>query len=144
MSNDLERFVQAQKPVFDQAFQELVAGHKRSHWMWFIFPQLRGLGRSPTAQFYSIASLGEAEAYLAHPVLGQRLIRCTKAVLAHRGRSLEAIFGFPDHLKFRSSMTLFAAASGEAGSVFHQALETMCGEADAETTRLLQQPAPPA
>ncbi len=103
------------------------AGRKRSHWMWFIFPQLRGLGRSPTAEFYGISSLNEAHAYLAHPVLGPRLILCTEAVLAVAGQSLHAIFGSPDDLKFCSSMTLFALAAGESESVFRRALDRYCG-----------------
>src|SRR5438046_1700808 len=103
---DLERFLTAQAPVFETVLEELKAGRKRSHWMWFIFPQLRGLGWSPTAQFYGIGKLKEARAYLAHSVLGPRLLICTEAVLAIRGRSLHEIFGFPDDLKFRSSMTL--------------------------------------
>src|SRR3954454_7616642 len=124
---DLERFVTAQAPVFAAAIDELKAGQKRSHWMWFIFPQMRGLGHSPTAQFYGISSLDEARAYLAHPVLGPRLMRCTEAVLAVEGRSLHAIFGSPDDLKFCSSMTLFALAAGGDESVFRQALARYCG-----------------
>ena len=110
---DLERFVKAQEPVFDTALQELKAGHKRTHWMWFIFPQLKGLGHSPTAQFYGIASIEEARAYLAHPVLGPRITLCTQVVSAHERQSLAEIFGSPDDLKFVSSMTLFAAAAGD-------------------------------
>jgi len=119
---NLERFVSAQAPVFSAALDELKAGRKRSHWMWFIFPQLRGLGHSSTAQFYGISSLDEARVYLAHPVLGPRLRRCTEAVLAVEGRSLHVIFGSPDDLKFCSSMTLFALAAGEEESLFRQAL----------------------
>ena len=107
--------------------------------MWFIFPQLRGLGHSSTAQFYGISSLGEARAYLAHPVLGPRLIRCTETVLAVGGRSLHAIFGSPDDLKFCSSMTLFALAAGESESVFRQALVRYCsGRKDERTVALCQ------
>src|SRR3954469_15042477 len=109
---DLERFVTAQAPIFSAALDELKAGRKRSHWMWFIFPQLRGPGRSPTAEFYGLGSLDEACAYLAHPVLGPRLTLCTEARLAVQGRCLHAIFGSPDDLKFCSSMTLFALAGG--------------------------------
>src|SRR4051812_12574295 len=105
---DLERFVTAQASAFATALDELKAGRKRSHWMWFIFPQLRGLGHSPMAQFYGISSLAEARAYLAHPRLGPRLILCTETVLAVEGRSVHAIFGSPDDMKFRSSMILFA------------------------------------
>ena len=105
---DLERFVQAQQAVYPTVLAELRAGHKRSHWMWFIFPQLAGLGTSEMARRYAIASSDEAAAYLAHPVLGARLRECAGIVAAHRGRSAEEIFGHPDDLKFRSSMTLFA------------------------------------
>ena len=124
---DLERFVTAQAPIFSAVLDELKAGQKRSHWMWFIFPQLRGLGRSPTAEFYGISSLKEARAYLAHPVLGPRLILCTETVLAVEGRSLQAIFGSPDDLKFCSSMTVLALAVGQGESVFRRALDRYCG-----------------
>jgi uncharacterized protein (DUF1810 family) len=107
---DLDRFVQAQEPVIQQVRRELAAGRKRTHWMWFIFPQLRGLGRSSTAAFYGIASLDEAKAYLAHPVLGARLIECAQLVNAVEDRSAHEIFGSPDDLKFHSCMTLFARA----------------------------------
>jgi len=105
---DLERFVTAQKPVFETALAELQDGRKRSHWMWFVFPQMRGLGRSTTAEFYGIASREEAQAYLAHPLLGARLRDATDAVLSHRDAGAHAVFGSPDDMKFRSSMTLFA------------------------------------
>ena len=134
---DLDRFITAQAPVFQTALAELQAGHKRTHWMWFIFPQLRGLGHSATAQFYGIASLAEARAYLDHPVLGPRLHACTKAVLQCRAHSLHDIFGSPDDMKFRSSMTLFEAAA-PPGSPFAQALDRWCdGQRDAHTLRLL-------
>jgi uncharacterized protein (DUF1810 family) len=135
---DLERFVTAQAPVFDQVLAELQAGRKRSHWMWFVFPQLRGLGSSSMATFYGIGSLAEAQAYLAHPVLGQRLRRCTEAVLAIEDRSLHDIFGAPDDLKFRSSMTLFALAEDSERSPFREALERRCeGKMDERTRALL-------
>src|SRR4051812_39696688 len=102
--HDLQRFAAAQEPVFSTALAELRAGRKRTHWMWFIFPQLRGLGRSPTAIYYGIGSLDEARAYLAHPVLGPRLDLCTDAVLGVEGRTLHEIFGSPDNMKFHSSM----------------------------------------
>lgn len=105
---DLERFVQAQDPVYATVLAELRTGHKHSHWMWFIFPQLAGLGRSEMAQRYAIASSDEAAAYLAHPVLGARLRECAGIVAARDDLSAEALFGHPDDLKFRSSMTLFA------------------------------------
>ena len=116
----LERFVQAQERAYDDARAELEAGRKRTHWMWFVFPQLAGLGLSPTATFYGLSGVEEARAYLAHPVLGPRLRACTTAVNAVVDRSAHEIFGSPDDLKFRSSMTLFARASDEP--VFHQAL----------------------
>jgi uncharacterized protein (DUF1810 family) len=111
----LERFVEAQAATYAQALAELRRGTKQSHWMWFVFPQVAGLGFSPMAQHYAIASLDEARAYLAHPLLGPRLRESTEAVLAHRGRGAEAIFGTVDAMKFRSSMTLFEAAAGGNG-----------------------------
>lgn len=135
---DLNRFVVAQEPVFPTALAELKAGRKCTHWMWFIFPQLRGLGRSPTATFYGIESLDEARAYLAHPVLGPRLLQATRAVLAVKDRSLHAIFGSPDDLKFCSCMTLFIRAAGDDGGVFRTALDRFCGgRMDAQTLALL-------
>ncbi|WP_328702556.1 DUF1810 domain-containing protein [Belnapia mucosa] len=134
---DLERFVQAQEPVMAEVRRELGAGRKRTHWMWFIFPQLRALGRSPTAQHYGIASLAEAQAYMAHPVLGPRLVDCADLVRAVRGRSAHEIFGSPDDLKLRSSMTLFAAARPEA-TVFTDILRLYFeGNPDPLTAELL-------
>jgi uncharacterized protein (DUF1810 family) len=118
----LERFVQAQEGVYPRALAELKAGKKQSHWMWFIFPQIAGLGHSAMAQHYAIASLDEARAYLAHAVLGPRLKACTQAVLDVEGRSAHDIFGSPDDLKFRSSMTLFARAAPDE-TLFRTALE---------------------
>jgi len=133
---DLARFVEAQAPIYENALAELRAGCKRSHWMWFIFPQIHGLGISPTAQYYALGGLDEARAYLAHPTLGPRLLACTAAVTAHRGTSLRRIFGVPDDLKFRSSMTLFELAAGNP-SEFSHALDTLCnGERD-EITRAI-------
>ena len=109
--HDLQRFIDAQAGVIDRALAELRAGAKRSHWMWFIFPQVAGLGFSAMARRYAIASRREAEAYLQHPLLGPRLIACTRAVLAVEGRSAHQIFGSPDDLKFRSSITLFDAVA---------------------------------
>ena len=111
MAFDLDRFVQAQAPVIDRVQEELRAGQKRSHWMWFIFPQIAGLGRSPTARHYAITSRAEAEAYMAHALLGPRLVLCTELVNAVANRSVHQIFGSPDDLKFHSSVTLFAAVS---------------------------------
>ena len=108
---NLERFVEAQAPVYPRALAELTAGRKQSHWMWFVFPQLSGLGRSPMAQHYAIHSLEEARSYLAHPLLGARLKECTSTVLGVIGKSAHEIFDTPDDLKFHSSMTLFAHAA---------------------------------
>jgi uncharacterized protein (DUF1810 family) len=111
---NLQRFVTAQDGVIDRVLAELRAGRKTSHWMWFVFPQIRGLGFSQMAQLYAISSVEEADAYLAHPVLGQRLVRCARLVLAVEGRSAESILGGVDAAKLRSSMTLFGAvATGE-------------------------------
>jgi uncharacterized protein (DUF1810 family) len=135
---DLERFVAAQDPVLAQVKAELAAGRKRSHWMWFVFPQLRGLGQSDMAQRYGLASLTEARAYLAHPVLGKRLRDCTALVNAVQGRSAEEILGEVDALKFRSCMTLFAAAE-PGDSAFRTALDRYFGGAeDPRTLALLQ------
>ena len=128
MTGGLERFVAAQAPVIEQVRDELRQGRKRSHWMWFVFPQIAGLGRSETARFYAIGSLEEARAYLAHPVLGARLVECTALVLAVPDASVGAIFGSPDDLKFHSSMTLFARAADAAGpAVFGEALTRWFG-----------------
>ena len=118
----LERFLEAQDPVFDQVTCELQAGRKMSHWMWFIFPQIRGLGRSPTAIEFAISGLNEARAYLAHPVLGPRLKECTRLVLLVENRPLAQIFGSPDDMKFRSCMTLFAQVSPD-DDLFNRALQ---------------------
>jgi uncharacterized protein (DUF1810 family) len=135
---NLDRFVSAQAPVFETALAELKAGRKRTHWMWFIFPQLRGLGHSPTAQFYGIGSLDEARGYLGHALLGPRLVLCTRTVLDSNGRSLHDIFGSPDDLKFRSSMTLFEAVASRADDVFALALDRFCsGHRDGRTLRLI-------
>lgn len=107
---DLARFIEAQGASYPQALQELTAGHKRSHWMWFIFPQIAGLGFSAMAQRYALSGIDEARAYLQHPVLGERLRACTAAVNAVSGKSAHAIFGSPDEVKFRSCMTLFGRA----------------------------------
>jgi uncharacterized protein (DUF1810 family) len=130
---NLQRFVDAQAPVYDAVVRELMAGEKRSHWIWFVFPQIAGLGLSPTSVFYAISSLDEAKAYLAHPMLGPRLVDCSRLVLASEGRTARQIFGAIDEMKFRSSMTLFARA--EPGtSVFSQCLDAFfAGEADPAT-----------
>ncbi len=118
----LERFVDAQNPVYDRVWAELQQGFKRSHWMWFIFPQIEGLGHSPLATKFAISSLEEAKAYLQHPILGSRLIHCTKLVCTTEGRTINEILGYPDDLKFRSSMTLFAHATPD-NQVFEDALQ---------------------
>ncbi len=123
---DLARFVDAQRPVYETVLAELRAGRKRSHWMWFVFPQLRGLGSSPTAVRYGISSIDEARAYLAHDLLGSRLRECAGLVAGVDGRSAEQIFGSPDDLKLRSSMTLFARATGD-DAVFVAVLEKFYG-----------------
>jgi uncharacterized protein (DUF1810 family) len=122
----LHRFIGAQQPVYEDVLAELRAGRKSSHWMWFIFPQIRGLGFSPMAQRYAIASLDEARAYLAHPLLGARLRECSALVAAVQGRSAHQIFGSPDDMKFRSSMTLFAHASAD-NAVFLECLARYYG-----------------
>jgi uncharacterized protein (DUF1810 family) len=134
---DLRRFVDAQVDVYDTVLAELRNGAKRSHWIWFVFPQLRGLGRSPTAVRFGIASLDEARAYLAHPVLGPRLRECTRLVGLIDGRSVDEIFGWPDTLKVRSSMTLFAQATDDNAD-FHGVLDKFYdGEEDPATVELL-------
>ncbi|MGB9455548.1 MAG: DUF1810 domain-containing protein [Bryobacteraceae bacterium] len=123
---DLQRFVNAQNPVYERVCTELRHGLKKGHWMWFIFPQLRGLGHSPTAIAFGISSRQEAEAYLDHPVLGPRLRECTLLVNLVEGRSINQIFGYPDDLKFRSSMTLFASVARD-NQVFQDALQKYFG-----------------
>ena len=125
-SFDLERFVLAQAPVIDAVYGELRSGRKRSHWMWFVFPQLAALGVSATAKRFGISSLAEARAYLAHPVLGPRLRECCALVLAVQGRSIEEIFGHPDDLKFRSCVTLFQRAAPD-DALFLQCLAKYYG-----------------
>ncbi|WP_292932821.1 DUF1810 domain-containing protein [Noviherbaspirillum sp.] len=122
----LQRFVDAQRSTYETACAELRAGRKRSHWMWFIFPQIQGLGQSEMAHRYAISSIEEARAYLAHPVLGARLRECARIVAAIEGRTVEEIFGYPDDMKFRSSMTLFARA-GEDNAVFEACLRKYFG-----------------
>ena len=137
MNDDLSRFVGAQAPHVATVMAELGAGRKRTHWMWFVFPQLRGLGHSATARHFGLASKAEAAAYLAHPVLGPRLRECVDLVLAVDGRSAHEIFGSPDDLKLRSCLTLFREIDG-AGGVFERALvKFFDGEPDATTLKLL-------
>jgi uncharacterized protein (DUF1810 family) len=131
--HDLRRFVVAQQEVYDAAVSELRAGRKTSHWMWFIFPQIAGLGRSPTAQKYAVASLAEAEAYLAHPLLGPRLLECARVLTQLSGRTAQEIFGGVDAQKLRSSMTLFARAAAQ-DSPFGEVLAQYFGGAEDEAT----------
>ncbi|MFI1990393.1 DUF1810 domain-containing protein [Actinoplanes sp. NPDC020271] len=134
--SDLHRFVYAQDGVFERALAELAAGRKRSHWMWFVFPQVAGLGSSHTAQTYAIRDLAEARDYLAHPVLGPRLVECAETLLGVEGRTAAQIFGSPDDLKLRSSMTLFAEAADDP-AVFRQVLERYYDGPDERTREIL-------
>jgi len=136
--HDLQRFVLAQDPVYTQVCAELAAGAKTSHWMWFVFPQLKALGRSATAQHYGIGSRAEAQAYWQHPVLGPRLKECSELVVAVEGRTALQIFRSPDDLKFRSCMTLFAQVAPQE-PVFNRALaKYFGGEGDSRTLELLE------
>jgi uncharacterized protein (DUF1810 family) len=136
---ELSRFVQAQESDYESALNEITAGDKRTHWMWYIFPQFRGLGKSGTSRHYAINSLDEAKAYLAHPILGPRLVACAEAALRVEGRSATQIFGSPDDLKLRSSATLFASVSSN-GSVFHRVLDRFFnGIADERTLQLVRE-----
>jgi uncharacterized protein (DUF1810 family) len=141
--NELDRFVTAQSDSWPQAIAEIRAGRKRSHWMWFVFPQFQGLGFSPTSRRYAIQSLDEARAYLAHPLLGARLVEGCEALLALQGRTAHDVFGSPDDLKLRSCATLFAHVS-PPGSVFHRVLERhFDGQPDPRTLDLIADPAGP-
>jgi uncharacterized protein (DUF1810 family) len=138
---ELQRFVNAQAPVYAQAMSELRSGRKRSHWMWFVFPQIAGLGHSAMAHRYAIASRDEAVAFLEHPTLGSRLRECTETVCGIEDRSIGEIFGSPDDVKFRSSMTLFEAVSGDP--IFRNALDKFCaGVRDRATMAILQKQSP--
>ena len=137
---DLERFLLAQQGDYSRALDELRAGRKQTHWMWYIFPQLRGLGSSAISQRYAIGSLAEAKAYLAHPVLGSRLRECATTILAHKKLSASEIFGFPDDLKLRSSATLFARASDGAFPFRQVLLQFFDGREDETTLQLLGVP----
>lgn len=135
---DLNRFTEAQEGIYDRVMAELRGGWKRSHWMWFIFPQIEGLGRSSVSRRYAIKSMEEAREYLKHPLLGPRLSDCAQTVLDIEGRSASEVFGFPDDLKLRSSMTLFATVS-EPGSVFALVLDKFFnGDRDERTLQLLE------
>ncbi len=139
---DLQRFVEAQAEVIDRAMEELRAGKKRSHWMWFVFPQLAGLGRSEMAQRYAISSLEESRAYLEHPVLGARLRHCSEIVLAVQDRTAAEIFGAPDDQKFWSSMTLFSITADASTTVFRACLQKYFGGSSDRGTLLLLQGSP--
>ncbi|MEH2511746.1 uncharacterized protein (DUF1810 family) [Nitrobacteraceae bacterium AZCC 1564] len=139
-SFDLERFVNAQAPVYERVLSELHAGLKQSHWMWFIFPQIAGLGHSAMSQRYAIVSLQEAIEYLHHPLLGPRLRECTKLVTAVSGRSIESILGWPDNMKFHSSMTLFAQASDDDREFVEAIQKYFSGRFDQATLERLNSP----
>ncbi len=137
---DLNRFISAQEGVYDRALAELREGLKRSHWMWYIFPQIEGLGHSPTARLYSIKSLEEARQYFAHPVLGTRLKVCAEAVLAVQGRSASDILGHPDDWKLQSSMTLFELVSGPQSVFAHVLDKYYQGKRDSRTLQIVGKP----
>jgi uncharacterized protein (DUF1810 family) len=135
---DLDRFIAAQEELFETALRELRRGRKQSHWMWFIFPQIAGLGSSAMAQRYAIRSLKEAKAYLEHPILSPRLLQCAKALLDLNGKSASEIMGYPDDLKLRSSMTLFAKVACQREETFQRVLNKYySGEADEQTLKLV-------
>jgi uncharacterized protein (DUF1810 family) len=134
---ELNRFINAQERIYDRVLAELRGGQKRTHWMWYIFPQIDGLGHSPTTRHYAIKSVEEARRYLSHPVLGARLVECAEAVLAVQGRSVSDIFGYPDDMKLQSSMTLFALVA-ESRSVFERVLDKYFqGKRDARTLQIV-------
>ena len=138
-ADNLERFIRAQQSDYDIALREVRNGKKRSHWMWYVFPQMRGLGRSGTADYYGIDGLDEAEAYLDNPVLGPRLVEISSALMDLETKDATRIFGYPDVLKLRSCMTLFAVACKEENSVFRQVLDAYFhGEPDEQTLNLLK------
>ena len=135
--HDLRRFVDAQSNNYDQALSEMRSGRKRSHWMWYVFPQYEGLGSSPMARRFAIRNLAEADAYLRHPILCPRLVECAEAVLALKGQSAHEIFGSPDDLKLRSSATLFSCVASP-GSAFHRILDRyFAGQPDHRTLELI-------
>ena len=135
---DLDRFISAQERVYDRVLTELRSGQKRSHWMWYIFPQIDGLGHSSTTKHYSIKTMEEARHYINHSILGTRLLECADAVLTTEGRSISEIFGYPDDLKLKSCMTLFAAVA-DPGSVFDRVLDKYFdGQRDNRTLQLIE------
>jgi len=139
---NLQRFIQAQEGVYQKVISELKSGKKRTHWMWFIFPQIEGLGKSSVSQYYAIRNLEEAREYLSHSVLGERLKECTRILLDLEGLAVEDIFGYPDNLKLKSSLTLFALVAGP-DSIFERALKKFfSGEKDQLTLKILQKGVP--
>ena len=135
---NLSRFLQAQEGIYTRVLTELTGGRKQTHWIWYIFPQIDGWGHSTTTKHYSIKSIEEARHYLDHPILGKRLLECTEAVLAIKGRLLSKIFGYPDDLKFKSCMTLFAGIA-DPHSVFISVIDKHCyGKQDIKTLRLIE------
>jgi uncharacterized protein (DUF1810 family) len=137
MEYDLERFLEAQDTFYKYVKEELASGNKQSHWMWFIFPQVKGLGFSPTADYYGITSADEAKAYLEHPVLGNRLLECSQLLLRVNGKTAREILGYPDDLKLRSSMTLFHLATGH--TIFQEVLDKYYeGQQDEKTLEILK------
>lgn len=138
--HNLQRFVDAQRTIYEQVCRELARGRKTSHWMWFIFPQLRGLGTSATSQHFAIESLAEARAYLQQPLLGARLLECTQLVNAVNGRSAEQVFGYPDDMKFHSCMTLFVQAAPQHGAFTDALAKYFGGQLDRHTLDLLMSP----
>jgi uncharacterized protein (DUF1810 family) len=136
---DLGRFTRAQDRVYRTVLSELRSGRKRTHWIWYIFPQIDGLGYSTTSKYYAIKGRAEAKRYLEHPVLGARLLECSEAVLDIEGRSASEVFGYPDDLKLKSCMTLFASVAADPNSVFNRVLEKLFhGERDGRTLVLLE------
>lgn len=135
--SNLQRFVDAQRDTYADALDELRGGRKQSHWMWFVLPQLRGLGRSPMAECYGLDGAAEAAAYLAHPLLGPRLLECVRAMLAHQGHEAAEVLGSIDALKFRSCLTLFAAVAPEVPEFSAALRQFYAGQPDAATLRLL-------
>ena len=139
-ANNLSRFVAAQEPIYARALEEIRHGQKETHWMWFIFPQIAGLGQSPTARHFAIQNLEEAEAYLKHPILGARLLECCEAILQVNGKSAYQILGSPDDMKLRSSMTLFASVQAAPFEFSRVLAKYYAGQLDPKTLEILRNP----
>lgn len=137
-NDDLQRFLEAQNPIYAEVLSELRRGHKRGHWMWFIFPQLRGLGQSPTSRFYGLSGRDETIAYGRHEILGSRLIECTQLVNTLTIRSIDGVFPYPDDLKFHSSITLFHQALPNTPAFTEALQKYFAGQEDAQTLRMLK------